>query len=63
MTIDYENDGKINFAVNKSVANAKALNSGSIQANGGLVGCIFAGKLRCIRVVALEMLRWMPLPC
>ena len=37
MTIDYENDGKINFAVNKSVANAKALNSGSIQANGGYV--------------------------
>ena len=37
MTIDYENDGKINLTVNKAVADAKALNSGSIQANGGYV--------------------------
>lgn len=37
ISIDYEGDGKINLSVDKAVVNAAALNSGSIQANGGYV--------------------------
>ena len=37
INIDYTGSGKINFTVNKSIADAKALNSGTIQADGGYV--------------------------
>lgn len=36
-SIDFEGDGKINLAVNSSATNAKILNAGTIQANGGVI--------------------------
>ena len=35
--IDFEGDGKINLAVNSAATNAKILNAGTIQANGGVI--------------------------